>query len=290
MRFSYAESMTNPAFYGPLAKAAEAAGFHSMIVPDSICYPKISDSKYPYTPDGNREFLEDKPFIEPFSLIPALGAVTTRLHFNTFVVKLPIRNPILTAKQAASVAVLTDNRFGFGVGVSPWPDDYRIVGTPWERRGRRMDEMIEIIRGLCAGGYFEYHGEIFDLEPIKICPVPSEPLPILIGGHADAALKRAARLGDGWMHAGGDPAEMEKMIARIHQLRREYGRDKLPFAIHVISFDGYTVDGVKKLEDMGVTDVIVGFRNAYQMEQDTETVEQKVAAIHWYADEIIAKS
>jgi len=289
MRFSYAESMTNPAFYGPLAKAAEAAGFHSMIVPDSICYPKVSDSKYPYTPDGNREFLEDKPFIEPFALIPALGAVTTRLHFNTFVVKLPIRNPVLTAKQAASVAVLTDNRFGFGVGVSPWPDDYRIVGTPWERRGRRMDEMIEIIRGLCAGGYFEYHGEIFDLEPIKICPVPSKPLPILVGGHADAALKRAARLGDGWMHAGGDPAEMEKMISRIHQLRREYGRDRLPFEIHVISFDGYTVDGVKKLEEMGVTDVIVGFRNAYQMEQDTETVDQKVAAINWYSNEIIAK-
>jgi probable F420-dependent oxidoreductase len=289
MRFSYAESMTNPAYYGPLAKAAEAAGFHSMIVPDSICYPKTSDSKYPYTPDGNREFLEDKPFIEPFALIPSLGAVTTRLCFNTFVVKLPIRNPVLTAKQAASVAVLTDNRFGFGVGVSPWPDDYRIVGVPWERRGKRMDEMIEIIKGLCAGGFFEYHGEIFDIEAIKICPVPTKPLPILIGGHGDAALKRAARLGDGWMHAGGDPVEMERMIARIHELRRQYGRDHLPFEIHVISFDAYTVDGVRKLEAMGVTDVIVGFRNAYQMEQDTETVEQKVAAINWYASEIIAK-
>ena len=154
MRFSYAESMTNPQLYAPLAKAAEETGFHSMIVPDSICYPKVSDSKYPYTPDGNREFLEDKPFIEPFSLIPALGAVTDRLRFNTFVVKLPIRNPVLTAKQASSVAVLTGNRFGFGVGISPWPDDYRIVGQPWERRGRRMDEMIEIIRGLCRGGFF----------------------------------------------------------------------------------------------------------------------------------------
>jgi hypothetical protein len=82
---------------------------------------------------------------------------------------------------------------------------------------------------------------------------------------------------------------METMIARIRELRREYGRDHLPFQIHVISFDAYTVDGVKKLEEMGVTDVIVGFRNAYQMEQDTETVEQKIAAIHWYAGEIIAK-
>jgi probable F420-dependent oxidoreductase len=290
MRFSFAESMTDPAFYGPLAQAVEAAGFASMIIPDSICYPKESDSKYPYTPDGNREFLEDKPFLEPFTLIPALGAVTTKLHFNTFVVKLPIRNPVLTAKQASSVAVLTNNRFGFGVGVSPWPDDYRIVDQPWARRGRRMDEMIEIIRGLCAGGFFEYHGEIFDLEPIKICPVPTEPLPILIGGHSDAALRRAARLGDGWMHAGGDPAELEKMIQRIHALRKEYGRERSPFAVQVISLDAYTVDGVRRLESMGVTDAIVGFRNAYQMEQDTETLEQKLTAIRWYADEIIAKA
>jgi len=289
MRFSYAESMTNPAFYAPLAQAAEAAGFDSMIVPDSICYPKESDSKYPYTPDGDRSFLEDKPFIEPFALIPALGMVTSKLCFNTFVVKLPIRNPVLTAKLAASVAVMTNNRFGFGVGVSPWPDDYRIVGMPWERRGRRMDEMIEIIRGLCAGGFFEYHGQIFDIEPIKICPVPTMPLPILIGGHSDSALKRAAKLGDGWMHAGGDPAELEQMIGRIHALRREAGRERQPFDVHVISLDAYSVDGVRRLEEIGVTDCIVGFRNAYQMEQDTETVEQKVGMINWYANEIIAK-
>ena len=289
MRFSYAESMTSPAFYAPLAQAAEAAGFHSMIVPDSICYPKESDSKYPYTPDGDRSFLEDKPFIEPFALIPALGMVTSKICFNTFVVKLPIRNPVLTAKLAASVAVMTNNRFGFGVGVSPWPDDYRIVGVPWERRGRRMDEMIEIIRGLCAGGFFEYHGQIFDIESIKICPVPTKPLPILVGGHSDSALRRAARLGDGWMHAGGDPAELERMIGRIHELRREAGREHLPFEVHVISLDAYAIDGVRRLEDIGVTDCIVGFRNAYQMEQDTETVDQKVGMINWYANEIIGK-
>jgi probable F420-dependent oxidoreductase len=290
MRFTYAESMCDPSQYIPLAQAAEEAGYTSLTVPDSICYPEVSDSKYPYTPDGNREFLDGKPFIEPFALIPYLGAVTERLRFTTFVVKLAVRQPVLVAKQASSVAVLTNNRLGFGVGLSPWPEDFRVTGSQWAGRGKRMDEMIEIIKGLCAGGYFEYHGEIFDIEPIKICPVPSRPLPILIGGHADAALKRAARLGDGWMHAGGDPAEMEKMIARIHELRREYGREHLPFAVHVISFDAYTVDGIKKLEEMGVTDVIVGFRNAYQMEQDTETVEQKVAAINWYANEIIAKT
>ena len=107
MRFSYAESMCDPTHYVPLAKAAEEGGFHSCVIPDSICYPEVSDSKYPYTPDGDRHFLEDKPFIEPFTLIPALGAVTSRIRFATYVVKLPIRSPVLVAKSVTSVAVMT---------------------------------------------------------------------------------------------------------------------------------------------------------------------------------------
>ena len=206
MRFSYAESMTDPSFYGPLAQAVEAAGYDGMVIPDSICYPEEADSVYPFNPDGTREFLDDKPFFEPFSLIPALGVVTERLRFTTFVVKLPIRNPVLVAKQATSTAVLTDNRLLLGVGTSPWREDYDILGVPWERRGRRMDEELDIIKGLSAGGFFEYHGEIFDVPSIKMTPVPTEPLPILIGGHGDAALRRAARMGDGWLHGGGDPS------------------------------------------------------------------------------------
>jgi probable F420-dependent oxidoreductase len=289
MRFSYAESMTDPGYYLPLARAAEAAGFDSFVVPDSICYPRDSDSIYPYTPDGNREFLEDKPFIEPFSLIPAMGAVTETLRFTTFVVKLPVRNPVLAAKQAASVAVLTGNRFGFGVGLSPWPEDYVACDQPWKNRGRRMDEQIEIIRGLTEGGYVEYHGEFYDLPAVKICPTPTERLPILIGGHADAALVRAARLCDGWMHAGSDADHLPVMIGRLDVLRRDAGRQHEPFEIHVISLDGYSVDGCRRLEELGVTDVIIGFRNAYQMEQDTETLQQKLDAMAWFADSVIAK-
>ena len=289
MRFSYADSMIDPSFYLPLAQAVEAAGYDTMIVPDSICYPEVSDSTYPYTPDGSREFLEDKPFIEPFSLIPAMGAVTETLRFTTFVVKLPIRHPVLVAKQAASVAVITDNRFGFGIGISPWPEDYDLCDVPWERRGRRMDEMMEIIRGLTAGGYFAYDGEIFDVQSVKICPVPSEPLPLLVGGHSEPALKRAARLGDGWMHAGGDPDEMADQIDRLHELRREYGREHDPFEIHVISLDGWSVDGCRRLEDKGVTDVIVGFRDAYQVPQDTETLQTKIDALNAFADEVVSK-
>lgn len=288
MRFTYAESMCDPSHYLPLAVAAEAAGWDSFTIPDSILYPEASDTRYPYTPDGNREFLEGKPFIEPFSLIPAMGAVTQRLRFTTFVVKLPIRLPLLVAKSAASVAVLTDDRFGFGVGLSPWPEDFAACGQDWKSRGARMDEMIEIIRGLLTGEYFEYHGRHYDIPSVKICPTPTRKLPILIGGHAEPALRRAAKLGDGWMHAGGDPKTLEGMIRRLTELRTEYGRDREPFEIHAISLDAYTLDGVKRLEDLGVTDAIVGFRNVY--EADTQSLDQKIAALTRFANDVIAKA
>ena len=287
MRFSYAESMCDPAHYVPLVRAAEEAGYASFVVPDSICYPERSDSQYPYTPDGDRQFLEDKPFLEPFSLIPALGAVTSRLRFTTFVVKLPIRNPVIVAKQATSVAVLTQDRFGFGVGLSPWPDDFAVTGSDWKTRGARLYEAIEIVRGLSRGEFFGYQGKHYRFEPVKLCPVPAKPIPILVGGHAEAALRRAARLGDGWMHAGGDPEQLGSMLARLGELRREYGRERLPFEVHVISLDAFTPGGVRRLEDLGVTDAIVGFRNAY--EKDAMTLEQKIAALRSFADGVIAK-
>jgi probable F420-dependent oxidoreductase len=289
VRFSYAESMTNPSFYAPLARAAEEAGYDSMVVPDSICYPLHATGRYPYTPDGGREFLEDKPFIEPFSLIPALGAVTTHLRFVTFVVKLPVRNPVLVAKQATSTAVLTGNRLVLGVGTSPWREDYEVLGVPWADRGRRMDEELAIIRGLSAGGYFEYHGEVFDLPPVKIAPVPTEPIPILIGGHSGAALRRAARAGDGWLHGGGDPADLPGLLARLAGLRQAEGAAGRPFEVHVISMDAYSVDGVRRLEDQGVTDAIVGFRWPYQTGPDREPLTDKIAGLRRYADDVIAK-
>ncbi len=290
MRFSYAESMTDPTFYAPLARAAEDAGYDTFVVPDSIAYPRQSDTTYPFNPDGSREFLEDKPFLEPFSLIPALGAVTTTLRFVTFVVKLPIRHPVMVAKQAASVAVLTGGRFLFGVGTSPWPEDYDLLDVPWERRGKRMDECIEVIRGLTAGGYFEYHGEVFDVPSVKMAPSPDKPVPILIGGHGAAALRRAAVMGDGWMHGGGDPADLPGLLSRLAELRVEAGREQAPFETHVISMDAFSVDGVRRLEEQGVTDVVVGFRWPYVVGPDIEPLQAKIDSLRRFADTVIAKA
>jgi len=287
MRFSYAEAMCDPSHYLPLARAADECGWTSFVVPDSICYPEASKTRYPYTADGDRGFLDDTPFIEPFSLIPALGAVTRRLRFATFVVKLPIRLPVLVAKSVTSVAVLTGDRFAFGVGSSPWPEDFAACGQEWRSRGKRMDEMIEIIRGLGRGGFYEFHGRFYDIPSIKLCPVPAKPVPILIGGHSEPALRRAARIGDGWMHAGGgDAATLDQLVARLQELRRDYGREREPFEIHAISLEAFDLDGVRRLEDVGVTDVILGFRDMYGKQE--QSLAEKLALLRMYADRVIA--
>ena len=151
MRFTYAEAMTQAEFYAPLAQAAEAAGYTSMTVADSLIYPKESDSKYPYTDTGDREFLDGKEFIEAMILCAHLFAVTTTLRLTPFVLKLPVRPPVLVAKQAASLAYLSGNRLGLGVGISPWPEDFANLQVDWARRGKRMDECMDILSGLTNG-------------------------------------------------------------------------------------------------------------------------------------------
>jgi alkanesulfonate monooxygenase SsuD/methylene tetrahydromethanopterin reductase-like flavin-dependent oxidoreductase (luciferase family) len=216
--------------------------------------------------------------------------VTERLRFVTFVIKLPIRHPVLVAKQVTSTAVLTDNRLLLGVGTSPWPEDYEVCGVPWAGRGRRLDEQIDIIRGLGTGEMFGYDGQVFDLPRVQMTPAPTRPVPILIGGHHEAALQRAARVGDGWLHGGGDPDELPGMLARLAELRREHGTEDRPFEIHVISLDAYSVDGVKRLEEQGVTDVIVGFRWPYETGPDTEPLTPKLDVLRRFADDVIAKT
>ena len=119
MKFIANISMCDPTFYVPLAQAAEAAGFDTIAVPDSIAYPKESSSTYPYNFDGTREFLENKPFIEPTVAIAAMAAVTSTIEFHTFVLKMPIRHPVIYAKEATSLAVISGNRFVLGVGHEP---------------------------------------------------------------------------------------------------------------------------------------------------------------------------
>lgn len=288
MRFHHAESMTNIDYYVPMAQAAEANGYSGVVIPDSLIYPKESHEKYHYTSDGGREFLENKPFLESFIHATAIGVATKNMEMTFNVVKLPVRPPLYSAKLAASVAALTNNRFNFGVGLSVWPEDYAAMGVDFAKRGKRFDECIAIVKGLTNGGYFEFHGEFYDLAPVKLNPVPTKPIPILIGGFSEAAFKRAAEH-DGFMFAGGGADSLAEMIGKINTHRKEIGTDKKPYRIFATTMGEINVDAVKRNQDLGVTDMPVAFRNLYAVEADSQTLQKKIDDIKKFADEVISK-
>jgi probable F420-dependent oxidoreductase len=289
MKFLANVAMADPSFYIPLAQAAEEAGYDGVSVPDSIFYPQEASSRYPYNEDGTREFLENKPFIEPLIAVAAMGTATSRISFYSSVLKLPIRHPVIFAKEVSSLAVMVNERFRLGVGSSPWSEDYVAVGLAWERRGPRFDECIEIVRGLCAGDYFGFDGRYYNFAPLKLNPVPSRPLPVLIGGHADANLRRAARTGDGWISAGSSTEQLAGRLERLRALRVEYGREQLPFEVHATTEDSFSAGGVRRLETLGVTHTGGGFGrfNPYGLEADPETLQEKLDNLRRYADEVM---
>jgi probable F420-dependent oxidoreductase len=286
MRFSYQVGMCDADHYLPLAQAAEAAGYDGITIPDSICYPREASSRYPYNKDGSREFLESVPFLESLIAVSAMAAVTEKVRFSTFVYKLAVRQAAVVAKQVQSIQLLSGNRFDFGVGISPWEEDFAVCGVPWAKRGKRFDEQIEILRGLETGEFFGHEGDLLHMPANKMCPSPTEKTPILIGGHTDIALKRAARVGDGWMCAGASIEELKTYIQRIGALREEYATSDRPFRVFTTGADAFSREGIQTLEEIGVTDVVIGFRNVYELEPD-KPLEEKIAALQWYAGEFL---
>jgi len=288
MRFTLNVTMLDSAQYIPLAQAAEQAGFYAVSVPDSIFYPEEAVGEYPY--HEGREFLEDKPFVDPLIAIAAMAAATSTLRFSTFVIKLAIHDALLSAKSILSTAVMSENRLTLGVGISPWLDDFQHCNVPWEGRGKRLDEMIEILRGVQTGDYFEYHGEHFDFPRLKMCPVPSEPIKITVGGHSPPALRRAARLGDGWVAANVTRDEMRGLLSMLDGYRREFGSDHNPdFIVQGMLSDIEVFDpaGYREAQDMGLSDVALSPWGVYQTEQ--LELSDRLDRIDRFADEVLSK-
>ena len=288
MKFSYGIAMCDPAHYLSLAEATEAAGYDYISVPDSLCYPQEASSKYPYNDDGSREFLESLPFVESLVAVTAMAAVTSNIRFITSVYKLAIRQVSSVAKQVQSIQAMSNDRFDFGIGISPWEEDFAVTGVPWAKRGKRFDEQIEIFRGLETGEYFGYQGEHHTMPANRMNPVTGTPTPIIIGGHSEPALKRAARVGDGWIAAGGDIPEMKAYIKRLNELRDEYGTADKPFDIWGAGAAAFTQEGLQELADIGVTGVGIGFRDVYKGQPDAP-LEEKIQQLQWYASEFINK-
>jgi probable F420-dependent oxidoreductase len=239
-----------------IARTAEEVGFDAIALPDSLFYMDKQSTDYPYTPDGSRMWNADTPWVDPLIAAAAMGAVTSTLFFYTNVMKLGSRNPLLLARQVGSVANLTNNRFGFGVGIGWAPEEFEWCGAPYAKRGARVDEMIEVIKLVLDGGMVDFHGKFFDFDKLQMSPAPSRPVPFYVGGHTDVALKRAART-DGWTSAMMTCEQLAETIGKLDALRAEYGRADQPFEFQAVCIDKFGVDGHRELAAAGVTDNIV---------------------------------
>jgi alkanesulfonate monooxygenase SsuD/methylene tetrahydromethanopterin reductase-like flavin-dependent oxidoreductase (luciferase family) len=288
MKFSLGLMFLPPDQYIPLAECAEENGWDSVNVCDGLFFYEKTSVDYPYSDDGARYWVGETPFMDPWALIPAMAMRTQRIRFWTNVLKLPVRNPLLVAKTVSTAAVIAGNRVGLGVGLSPWPEDFEVCGEEWSNRGPRCSEMIEIIRKALTGEMFEHHGKYYDFPALQISPVPSEPVPIYIGGTVDAVLKRAARIGDGFVSPNTTAQAVGDYAKKIHQYRAQYGTQDKPFEIISVAIDTHDLEGHRRLQELGVTEACVMPWFFYGQGFDS-ALEFKIDAVKRFADTVIAK-
>lgn len=274
----------------PIAKAADEAGFTRIVLPDSLFYPEDQALDYPYTPDGSRMWDENTPWTEALTIAAAMAAVTESIRFCPQVLKLGPRSPLLLSRQIGTVANVSNNRLDMGVGIGWDPNEFEWCGVPFSKRGKRVDEMIDILQQTLAGGWVEYHGEHFDFGRLQISPAPSERVPFYVGGHTEIALKRAARVGDGWTSAMMTYDDIVKTVARLDELLPQYGKtradrgDGKPYAVQVVCLDKFGKQGYEELDEAGVTDIITVPWLTKGIQFD-DPVEPKVEAIFEFAQE-----
>jgi probable F420-dependent oxidoreductase len=287
MKFSSALAFTDPTEFLELAKAADESGWDSMALSDHIFFPKDLASPYPYVEDGKPRWKPTTPFADPFVAIAGMAAVTTRLRFFTNVFILPARHPLLVAKAVSTASLMSGGRVGLGIGVGWMKEEFDVLEQRFAARGKRTDESIEILRRVWKGGMVEYHGEFYDFPPLQMSPAPTADIPIYVGGISKRALRRAARLGDGWIAVKHSTAELADYIAQINVLRREYGRENEPFEFIVAADDAYDLDGFRRLEDIGATTLITMPWMLYK--DNPRLLQNKCAGLRRFGAEIIRK-
>jgi len=287
LRFVCSLAFTPPDQLLALARAADEAGFEAVAVSDHVVHPRTIATPYPYTADGAPRWQPFTDWPDPWVAIGAMAAATSRLRFLTSIYVLPLRNPLLVAKAVGTAAVLSGGRVTLGVGAGWMREEFVLMEQSFEGRGRRMDEMIEVLRALWAGGWVEHHGEFYDFAPLEMSPAPPEPVPIWVGGLSAPALRRAARRGDGWISDLHTIAELRDIGARLRAERAGSERAGRPFAVCAAVKDAFDLDGYRRAAGAGVTHLQTMPWLFYP--GGGASLERKCDGIRRFGEEIVAK-
>ena len=263
------------------AAMIEEFGFDGIAVSDHLVFPQDVASKYPYTTDGLPWWSGEGQWPDPWVLVGAMAAVTTRVRFTTNVYVLPLRDVFTTAKSVGTAAVLSGGRVALGIGAGWMREEFELVGQAFAKRGARMEEQVEILHKLWAGGMVEHHGEFHDFAPVQMSPTPPGPIPVWVGGTTDLALRRAAAVGDGWIGVNTSMAELIEIAERLRNERDKAGKPQDNFEILGAINEPPTVENVRKLEDAGVTGLMA---SAWLYSKtDTTTIGGKREALERWA-------
>lgn len=267
-----------------LAQHAEEFGFEGLMGADHGFIPKTMAPNYLYTDDGTPPITGDMPYPDVWTTIAAMAMATERLKFSTAVYVLPLRHPIEIAKATGTIARISNNRLIVGAGAGWMKEEFDVYGVDFKTRGKRMDETIDVMRKIWAGGDVEHHGEFFDFPPLAVAPAPDVAPPIYIGGASKVALRRAARTGQGWIGAGNTIDEVPEILATLNTLRREYGREDEPFETVCPVREINETERLKELEEQGLSSICFGFADNYKTPLD-----EKRGYLSWFADKVMSK-
>jgi probable F420-dependent oxidoreductase len=243
-----------------ICRRAEAAGFESIWGGEHVVLPDSIGSRYPYTADGKIPAEPDTPIPDPLIWLAFAAAAAPTLRLGTCILIVPQRNPLVLAKELATLDRLSGGRVELGLGVGWLREEFDALGVAWERRGARNDEYVAAMRALWAGPHAEFHGEFVDFAPVTCSPRPVQSrLPILVGGDTDAAIQRAVRIADGYFPGEGDAQRLGALIGRLRAAAQHADRD--PDSIEINAMFGAQmadpVAGVAQMASLGVGRVMI---------------------------------
>ena len=229
-------SLTSPEYLAGVAQYAEELGFGAILFPEHVVLPVEYESRYPYQPYEGGAFkrypFDTTSFPEPMTALSFVAAVTKRIRLGTSVLILPQRNPVVLAKQIATLDALSRGRVSLAVGIGWFREEFEAIGAPWQRRGLRADEYMQAMRALWTEDEATFEGQTVSFRRIRCLPKPAQAggVPLIVGGHSEAAARRAGRLGDGYMPIvfagyGGEQSDTPRLIEVFRQSAREAGRD-----------------------------------------------------------------
>jgi probable F420-dependent oxidoreductase len=248
-----------PQHYPTVAAVAEEHGFESVWMPEHLVLPEPLPDTYLYTEGGRAPITSATPLYDPWVVLAAVAQATESIRLATNVFILPLRHPIATARSVVTLDRVSRGRVTLGMGVGWLEGEFDVVGESFRDRGRRADEIIPLLRRLWSDEVIEHHGEHYDFGPIRFEPKPRQrpSIPIEVGGCSSAALRRAGRLGDGWIEIGAaDIDVLKSMIGDVQRARADAGREGEPFEITCGL--GRDVDAVRRCRELGVTRVLAG--------------------------------